>query len=257
MTERTEAPWAKHAALSLLQTFSRFRLAGQLVKGSSEGRQNAVWRLGVACAVAEGGLALQVVPKPDEEDPQKVEVDIVLKARSGSPALLHPCAVMQCCACRANAIRAPPAAGKLRAALTGRGRALVSQERPLKTAEVELEWGIAPGEGGRPDLVSLKPGGSVFFEHRNLDGEARQLYGSVSTANFLAPQDGATPRRRSAPRSASPRRSCGPNQALVCGQNPAVPCATARSPALRQQPCAARPVQSFAALRSPVPPCAP
>ena len=84
---------------------------------------------------------VQVVPKPDDADPQKVEVDIVLK------------------------------------------------ERPLKTAEVELEWGIAPGEGGRPDLVSIKPGGSVFFEHRNLDGEARQLYGSVSTANFLAPQD--------------------------------------------------------------------
>lgn len=84
---------------------------------------------------------VQVVPKPDDEDPQKVEVDIVLK------------------------------------------------ERPLKTAEVELEWGIAPGEGGRPDLVSVKPGGSVFFEHRNLDGEARQLFGSVSTANFLAPQD--------------------------------------------------------------------
>lgn len=84
---------------------------------------------------------VQVVPKPDEEDPQKVEVDIVLK------------------------------------------------ERPLKTAEVELEWGIAPGEGGRPDLVSVKPGGSVFFEHRNLDGEARQLFGSVSTANFLQPQD--------------------------------------------------------------------
>ena len=84
---------------------------------------------------------VQVVPKPDELDQSKVEVDVVLR------------------------------------------------ERPLKTAEVEAEWGIAPGEGGRPDLVSLVPGGSVFFEHRNLDKEGRQLYGSVSTSNFLAPQD--------------------------------------------------------------------
>lgn len=66
---------------------------------------------------------------------------------------------------------------------------VVLRERPLKTAEVELEWGIAPSEGGRPDLVSLTPGGSVFFEHRNLQQEGRQLYGSVSTSNFLAPQD--------------------------------------------------------------------
>lgn len=83
---------------------------------------------------------VQVVPKPDDEDPQKVAVDIVLK------------------------------------------------ERPLKTAEVELEWQIAPGEG-HPDLVSATPGGSVFLEHRNLEGEGRQLYGSVSTSNFFAPQD--------------------------------------------------------------------
>ena len=84
---------------------------------------------------------VQVVPKPDEAEPSKVCVDIVLK------------------------------------------------ERPMKAAEAELEWGVAPGEGGRPDLVSLVPGGSVFFEHRNLQQEGRQLYGSVSTSNFLQPQD--------------------------------------------------------------------
>lgn len=55
--------------------------------------------------------------------------------------------------------------------------------------QVELEWGIAPGAKGRPDLVSIRPGGSVFLEHRNLEGEGRQLYGSVSTSNFLQPQD--------------------------------------------------------------------
>ena len=66
---------------------------------------------------------------------------------------------------------------------------VVLRERPLKTAEVECEWAVAQGEGGRPDLVSLVPGGSVFFEHRNLEREGRQLFGSVSTGNFLAPQD--------------------------------------------------------------------
>jgi outer membrane protein assembly factor BamA len=71
---------------------------------------------------------------------------------------------------------------------------IMLRERPVKTAESELEWSIAPGEGGKPDLVSIKPGGSVFFEHRNLDGWGRQLYGSVSTANFLAPQVRELPR---------------------------------------------------------------
>ena len=47
----------------------------------------------------------------------------------------------------------------------------------------------SPGDGGRPDFVSVRPGGSVLFEHRNLDGWGRQLFGSVSTANFFQPQD--------------------------------------------------------------------
>lgn len=84
---------------------------------------------------------VQVVPRPDEKDPTKVQVDIMLR------------------------------------------------ERPVKTAETELEWSIAPGEQGRPDLVSARPGGSVFVEQRNLDGWGRQVFGSVSTANFFQPQD--------------------------------------------------------------------
>ena len=55
--------------------------------------------------------------------------------------------------------------------------------------EVECEWSVAPNDSGRPSLVSFQPGGTVFFEHRNLQGEGRQLYGSVSTSNFFAPQD--------------------------------------------------------------------
>lgn len=84
---------------------------------------------------------VQVVPRPDERDPSKIQVDILLR------------------------------------------------ERPIKTAETELEWSIAPGENGRPDIVSARPGGSVFFEHRNLDRWGRQLFGSISTANFLEPQE--------------------------------------------------------------------
>lgn len=84
---------------------------------------------------------VQVVPRPDEKDPSKVQVDIMLR------------------------------------------------ERPIRTAETELEWSIAPDDQGRPDLVSARPGGSVFFEQRNLDGWGRQIFGSVSTANFLQPQD--------------------------------------------------------------------
>ena len=84
---------------------------------------------------------VQVVPRPDENDPSKVQIDIMLR------------------------------------------------ERPVRTAETELEWGIAPGDGGRPDFVSVRPGGSVLFEHRNLDGWGRQLFGSISTANFFQPQD--------------------------------------------------------------------
>ena len=45
---------------------------------------------------------VQVVPRPDERDQSKVQVDIMLR------------------------------------------------ERPVKTAESELEWSIAPGEGGAP-----------------------------------------------------------------------------------------------------------
>lgn len=81
------------------------------------------------------------MPKPDEKQPSKVAVDVVLK------------------------------------------------ERPVKAAEVEMEWGIAPGSGGKPDLVSYTPGGSVYLEHRNLDGEGRSVSASLSTGNFLAPQD--------------------------------------------------------------------
>ncbi|CAJ2673959.1 unnamed protein product [Trifolium pratense] len=44
------------------------------------------------------------------------------------------------------------------------------KELDQKTAEVNTEWSIVPGRGGYPTLASLQPGGTIVFEHRNLQG---------------------------------------------------------------------------------------
>ena len=75
----------------------------------------------------------------------------------------------------------------------------------MKTAEVECEWAIAPGERGQPALVSLVPGGALMFEHRNLAKKGRTLTASISTQNFLSPSDDLGFRVR-----ASSRRPCLP-----------------------------------------------
>ncbi|KAF7120436.1 hypothetical protein RHSIM_Rhsim13G0077600 [Rhododendron simsii] len=63
------------------------------------------------------------------------------------------------------------------------------KELEQKSAEVSTEWSIVPGRGGRPTLASIQPGGTVSFEHRNLNGLNRSILGSVTTSNFLNPQD--------------------------------------------------------------------
>uniref|UniRef100_A0A7N0UJ82 Bacterial surface antigen (D15) domain-containing protein n=1 Tax=Kalanchoe fedtschenkoi TaxID=63787 RepID=A0A7N0UJ82_KALFE len=63
------------------------------------------------------------------------------------------------------------------------------KELEQKTAEVSTEWSIVPGRGGRPTLASFQPGGTVSFEHRNLGGLNRSILGSVTTSNFINPQD--------------------------------------------------------------------
>ncbi|PHT46738.1 Protein TOC75, chloroplastic [Capsicum baccatum] len=63
------------------------------------------------------------------------------------------------------------------------------KELEQKSAEVSSEWSIVPGRGGRPTLASIQPGGTVSFEHRNLYGLNRSVLGSVTTSNFLNPQD--------------------------------------------------------------------
>ena len=63
------------------------------------------------------------------------------------------------------------------------------REKPVQTADMELEWQVAPGDNNRPSLVSLVPGGTITYEHRNLGGRAATMAASVNTKNFLAPSD--------------------------------------------------------------------
>lgn len=63
------------------------------------------------------------------------------------------------------------------------------KELEQQTAEVSTEWSIAPGGSGWPTLASVQPGGSVNFEHRNIQGLNRSLFGSVTSNNLLNPQD--------------------------------------------------------------------
>ncbi|XP_022752712.1 LOW QUALITY PROTEIN: protein TOC75-3, chloroplastic-like [Durio zibethinus] len=63
------------------------------------------------------------------------------------------------------------------------------KELDQKSAEVSTEWSIVPGRGGRPTLASFQPGGTVSFEHRNLNGLNRSILGSLTTSNFFNPQD--------------------------------------------------------------------
>ncbi|OVA17813.1 Bacterial surface antigen (D15) [Macleaya cordata] len=63
------------------------------------------------------------------------------------------------------------------------------KELEQKTAEVSTEWSIVPGPQGRPTLASIQPSGTVTIEHRNLNGLNRSIIGSITTSNFLDPQD--------------------------------------------------------------------
>ncbi|KAI4373445.1 hypothetical protein MLD38_011570 [Melastoma candidum] len=63
------------------------------------------------------------------------------------------------------------------------------KELEQKQAEVSTEWSIVPGQGGSPTLASLQPGGTISIEHRNIQGLNRSILGSVTTSNFINPQD--------------------------------------------------------------------
>ncbi|KAE8666707.1 Protein TOC75 [Hibiscus syriacus] len=63
------------------------------------------------------------------------------------------------------------------------------KELDRKSAELSTEWSIVPGHGGCPSLATVQPGGTVSFEHRNLKGLNRSILGSLTTSNFLNPQD--------------------------------------------------------------------
>lgn len=64
------------------------------------------------------------------------------------------------------------------------------REMDPKQVDVSMEWSVAPGDTGKPTLVSMLPGGSVTAEHRNLYGLNRNVYATLSTQNLLNPQVG-------------------------------------------------------------------
>ena len=61
------------------------------------------------------------------------------------------------------------------------------KERPMKTADVDLSWGLAPNSNGIPLPAEVMPGGSLTFENRNLGGRGNQFSATVTTENFLEP----------------------------------------------------------------------
>ena len=49
------------------------------------------------------------------------------------------------------------------------------KERPMKSADIEAEWQIAPGSNGKPAVANIVPGGTLTFEHRNIAHKGRQV----------------------------------------------------------------------------------
>lgn len=60
-------------------------------------------------------------------------------------------------------------------------------EKPIKTTDLQLEWGLAPGESGRPTIGSIVPAGEIFVEHKNIDGEGASASGSLTSSDLLVP----------------------------------------------------------------------
>ena len=52
---------------------------------------------------------------------------------------------------------------------------IMVKERPMKSADIEAEWQIAPGPSGRAAVASIVPGGTLTFEHRNIARKGRQV----------------------------------------------------------------------------------
>ena len=63
------------------------------------------------------------------------------------------------------------------------------KERPMKTADVDLSWGLAPNSNGVPLPADKFPGGSLTFENRNLGRRGDQFSASITSENFLQPID--------------------------------------------------------------------
>lgn len=77
------------------------------------------------------------------------------------------------------------------------------KERPMKTADVDMSWGLAPNQNGIPLPEHPVPGGTLTFENRNVGKKGNQFAASVTSENFLVPNDDigfkVTPRQTAAP----------------------------------------------------------
>ena len=52
---------------------------------------------------------------------------------------------------------------------------IMVKERPMKAADIEAEWQIAPGSNGKPTVANFVPGGTLTFEHRNIARKGCQV----------------------------------------------------------------------------------
>ena len=66
-------------------------------------------------------------------------------------------------------------------------------EKPIKTTDLQLEWGLAPGETGRPTIASIVPAGEIFVEHKNVDGEGASASGSLTSRCVPSPSPSPLP----------------------------------------------------------------
>ena len=64
---------------------------------------------------------------------------------------------------------------------------IMVKERPMKSADIEAEWQIAPGPNGRAAVASIVPGGTLTFEHRNIARKGRQVRPAMAPLSPLSP----------------------------------------------------------------------
>lgn len=108
---------------------------------------------------------VQIFPRPNPKDEAKVrethdaELSIQIAEEAETQAINPSCIA-----------RPEPKFGMVQVDVD-----IMVKERPMKSADLEAEWQIAPGNNGKPTIASIVPGGSLTFEHRNIARRGRQV----------------------------------------------------------------------------------